>query len=73
MSLPKAIKKSRGDMTQHEYANHLGCSIPALQRWEAGTATPTGYLHIERLMDRGVPRAMLVPSPARATAAKVRA
>lgn len=62
MSLSQAIRKSRGSMTQHAYANYLGCSIPALQRWEAGRATPTGYLHIERLMERGVPRSLLMPS-----------
>ena len=50
----RAALAERG-LTREEAAHELGCSLDALQKWLAGTRTPTGLYRVavERWLKKG--------------------
>lgn len=61
----KALRVSFG-LTQHQFAERLGCSTQAVSFWERGTRTPTGLYARElgRLVEAsdGISRRSVPPS-----------
>ena len=50
----RAALAERG-LTREQAARQIGCSLDALQKWLAGTRTPTGLYRVavERFLDGG--------------------